>query len=104
MSPLPVRVDTNASLRPSGEYMGRDSVAGCETSSRATPPDVGTVQMSPPDTKAISERSGERAGSVKYGRAANNPHSARERRISFDIGLTAIVPDRSADGKNRNST
>jgi hypothetical protein len=31
------------------------------------PPAAGTVQMSPPETKAISRRSGEIAGSVKYG-------------------------------------
>src|SRR3954469_17749062 len=31
--------------------------------SRASPPAAGTVQMSPPDTNAISRRSGDRAGS-----------------------------------------
>ncbi len=45
----------------------RDSFAGCDTSNRASPPPVGTAQMSPPDENAISDRSGEIAGSVKYG-------------------------------------
>src|SRR5579871_4557866 len=65
MSPPPVRVETNASLLPSGENSGRDSAAGCDTTRCASPPAAGTVQMSPPETKAISERSGERAGSKK---------------------------------------
>src|SRR5580765_1121752 len=64
MSPPPVRVDTNASMRPSGEKSGRDSVASCATSNRASPPDAGTVQISPPDTKAISLPSGEMPGSA----------------------------------------
>src|SRR5687767_7462102 len=64
MSPPPVLVETNASRRPSGEKRGRDSVAGCETSNRATPPVIGTVQISPPDTKAISVRSGDMPGSA----------------------------------------
>src|SRR5438874_7442883 len=67
MSPLPVRVDTNANRLPSGEYSGFDSVAGCDTSRCASPPAAGTVQMSPPDENAISEPSGESDGSVKYG-------------------------------------
>lgn len=65
MSPAPVRLDTNASCFPSGEYIGRDSVAGFEISRWASPPPTGTVQMSPPETNAISFRSGEIAGSVK---------------------------------------
>src|SRR6185503_1237448 len=52
----------------SGENNGRDSVAGCDTSNRAVPPAVGTVQMSPPDTKEISAPSGEIPGSPKAGR------------------------------------
>src|ERR1051326_1750816 len=67
MAPLPVRVETNASRFPSGEYNGFVSVAGCETSRCASPPAEGTVQMSPPEENAISEPSGESAGSVKYG-------------------------------------
>src|SRR6478736_1199634 len=63
MSPLPVRVDMNASLVPSGEYSGRESYAGCDTSRRASPPVAGTVQMSPPETNAISRRSGDNDGS-----------------------------------------
>src|SRR5262245_12697858 len=63
MSPLPVRVDMNAKRVPSGEYNGRESYAACDTSSRASPPAMGTVQMSPPATNAISRRSGERDGS-----------------------------------------
>src|SRR3954469_20535284 len=65
MSPPPVRVETNAIRRPSGEYIGRDSVAGCDTSSRASPPLAGTVHTSPPETKAISPASGESEGSAK---------------------------------------
>ena len=62
MSPLPVRDEMKASWRPSGEYSGRASFAACETSSEATPPVAGTVQMSPPETNAISLRSGESDG------------------------------------------
>ena len=45
MSPPPVRVETNASSRPDGENSGRLSVAGSATSSRASPPAAGTVQI-----------------------------------------------------------
>src|SRR5258706_2054495 len=72
MSPLPVRAEMKPSRRPSGESNGRDSFAGCETSSRASPPAAGTVQISPPETNAISTPSGESAGSVKYGCAAED--------------------------------
>src|SRR5581483_11117060 len=65
MLPAPVRFDMNASFLPSGEYRGRDSVAGCATSRRASPPAAGAVQMSPPETKAISLPSGDRLGSPK---------------------------------------
>ena len=64
MSPPPVRVETNASSRPSGENSGRRSLAGSATSSRASPPLAGTVQMSPPDVNAISRPSGEMPGSA----------------------------------------
>src|SRR6187399_469157 len=70
MSPPPVRSDWKANTLPSGEYRGRDSLAACDTSSRASPPAIGTDQMSPPEPNAISERSGEIAGSVKYGRGS----------------------------------
>src|SRR5579862_2806306 len=70
MSPLPVRCETKASCLPSGEYNGRDSVAECETNSRASPPAAGAVQISPPETNAISERSGEMHGSAKEGLAS----------------------------------
>src|SRR5690606_36135086 len=73
MSPLPVRSETKARKRPSGEKRGRDSVAGCETRSRATPPDAGTLQTSPPETNAISLPSGEMPGSEKEGRASATP-------------------------------
>ena len=43
----------------------RDSLAGCESSSRASPPAAGTAQMSPPEMNAISLRSGDMVGSVK---------------------------------------
>src|SRR5580704_5670373 len=67
MFPAPVRVETNASLLPSGEYSGRDSVAGCVTSRCASPPAAATVQISPPETNAISRPSGEIAGSLNEG-------------------------------------
>src|SRR6187401_1211873 len=70
MSPPPERSETNASVFPSGEYDGCDSFAVWETSRRASPPASGAVQRSPPDAKAISERSGAIAGSVKYGRGS----------------------------------
>src|SRR6185436_3871579 len=68
MSPPPVRFDTNASFRPSGEYIGRDSLAGFEIRRRASPPAEGTAQMSAPETKAISDLSADIDGSVKYNR------------------------------------
>src|SRR5438105_3963493 len=68
-SPFPVRVDVNASCLPSGEYSGRDSVAPCDTRSRASPPVRGTSQMSPPLTNAIVDPSGEMPGSASDGRA-----------------------------------
>ena len=46
---------------------GATRCAGCDTSSRASPPAAGTVQMSPPETKAISAPSGETAGSLNAG-------------------------------------
>src|SRR5579871_3426561 len=70
MSPLPVRVETNANFVPSGEYSGRNSFAGSVTSSRASPPPDDTVQMSPPLAKAISFPSGEIAGSDRLGSEA----------------------------------
>src|ERR1700735_1525319 len=70
MSPLPVLVETNASFVPSGEYSGRDSVAGSVTSRCASTPAAPTVQISPPDTNAISCPSGEIAGSLNDGSAA----------------------------------
>src|SRR3954468_7287102 len=69
-SPPPVRVETNANCFLSGEYIGRLSLAALEISRRASPPDAGTVQMSPPETKAISVPSGEMPGSAKAGFAA----------------------------------
>src|SRR5271155_2266502 len=83
MSPLPVRVETNARRLPSGEYNGRDSVAGFETSKRAAPPLTGTVQISPPETNAISVLSGEMAGSEKYGRARSGADTRRAKQVSF---------------------
>jgi hypothetical protein len=62
-SPLPVRLDVKAIALLSGEYTGRNSVDGPVMSSRASPPFAGTVQISPPDTKAISVPSGEMEGS-----------------------------------------
>ena len=64
MSPPPVRVETNASFVLSGENTGWVSLAAFETRSRASPPAAGTVQMSPPDTKAISLPSGAIPGSA----------------------------------------
>src|SRR5581483_11440063 len=68
MSLLPARFDMNASRLPSGEYIGRDSFAGCDTSKCASPPVAGTIQISPPETNAISWPSGEIAGSANDGR------------------------------------
>src|SRR5437016_4430716 len=67
MSPLPVRVEMKASDLPSGEKSGRDSVAGCATSSRADPPAAGALQMSPPETKTTLFASGESDGSNMAG-------------------------------------
>src|SRR5947208_820056 len=72
MSPLPVRAEVKASRLPSGEYRGRDSFAGCEMRSRASPPRAGTSQMSPPLTNAIVDPSGEMPGSPNDG----NPEGA----------------------------
>src|ERR1700761_3559036 len=68
MSPPPVRVDMKASGVPAGEYRGRDSSAGSEISKCASPPDAGTVQMSPPETNAISLLSGDNEGWASDGR------------------------------------
>ena len=67
MLAVPPRLETKASRAPSGEKIGRDSVAGSDTSSWAVPPWVGTVQMSPPETKAISDPSGDSEGSPREG-------------------------------------
>src|SRR5438132_4305852 len=67
MSPLPVRVEMKASDLPSGEKSGRDSVAGWATSSRADPPALGALQMSPPETKTTVFASGESDGSNRAG-------------------------------------
>src|ERR1700743_2176655 len=67
MSPAPARVEMNASFFPSGEYKGRDSLAGFEISRRASPPSAGAVQMSPPEANAISLPSGEIAGVAREG-------------------------------------
>src|SRR5262245_61627044 len=72
MSPPPVRVETKASASPDGENRGRDSVAGCDTSRRASPPPAGTLQRSPPDANAISRPSGEMPGSAKTGPPAGD--------------------------------
>ena len=95
MSPPPVRVETKARARPVGEKSGRDSVAGCETSSRASPPVAATDQMSPPDTKAISRPSAEMPGSASTagGPCARDPvvratirQPASATREVFDMG------------------
>src|SRR5262245_53122526 len=77
MSPLPVRVDMNARRVPSGEYNGRESYAACDTSSRASPPVRGTVQMSPPAANTISRRSGERDGSDRLVRGGTGGGGGR---------------------------
>jgi hypothetical protein len=43
-----------------------------ETIRRASPPEAGTVHRSPPETKTISRRSGEKLGSEKEGRGAGS--------------------------------
>src|SRR5260370_30678103 len=67
MSPLPVRVDSKARYLPSGEYSGRESCACEDTNSDASPPLNGTRQIPPPETNAISCRSGSIAGSPNDG-------------------------------------
>src|SRR5437588_264993 len=66
--PFPVRARRVGSV---GDGAAQYSLAyrSCDTSSRASPPDAGTVQMSPPETNAISRWSGEMAGSENEGRA-----------------------------------
>src|SRR5581483_1751339 len=90
MSPLPVRVETNASRLPSGEYIGFDSVAGCDTRIRAWPPLAGTVQISPPDTNAISDPSGEGHGSEKYALGSTAPSHAAPTNESRNIRIVQI--------------
>src|SRR5712692_10073243 len=87
MSPLPVRLETNAILLPSGEYSGRDSEAACDTRSRASPPAAGTVHMSPADAKAISRPSGEIVGSDRTGRVS----TAREGVAAVDARTVSSV-------------
>src|ERR1700712_2162661 len=97
MLPRPVRVDTNASLLPSGEYKGRDSVAGSEISNRASPPAAGTVQISPPEAKATSLPSGESAGSDNEGsevcECSSMAVQRRRARVQRRIGRKTPVPD-----------
>src|SRR5262249_51457583 len=92
MSPLPVRVDTNASDLPSGEKSGRDSVAGFATRRRASPPFEGTVQMSPPETNAIVFPSGESDGS-EYGGcvAARAAVAASRKSAARRVCMRAII-------------
>src|ERR1041385_5502803 len=113
MSPPPVRVETNASFAPSGEYSGRDSSAGCDTSRCASPPFEGATQMSPPDTKAISGRVGHSAGSVRYGtpaaESANGIRKSGRLRIALlyrdcdtlSVHEVPFPPDGIGDGSNR---
>ena len=62
MSPLPLRVETNAIDLPSGEKSGRDSDAGFAMRMCASPPPAAPIQMSSPETNAIDFPSGESAG------------------------------------------
>src|SRR6476659_3880890 len=87
MSPFPVRVETNARYFPSGEYSGRDSVAGSETSKCASPPEDGTIQISPPLTKAISLPSGEIPGSLSTGISASADRQLRASNPRITINL-----------------
>src|SRR6266536_674676 len=93
MSPLPVRVDMNASDLPSGEKSGRDSLAGFATSNRASPPVDGTVQISPPETNAIVFPSGERDGSENGGCVAENAETATRTAspASMRVCMRAII-------------
>src|ERR1700710_1419790 len=111
MSPLPVRFEMKASRVPSGDQSGRLSVAGLETSSRASPPAYGTVQISPPETKAISLWSGERLGSAKDGVAvgATFPMCEGENPIPIAASTATagtlsdveVMWNRCGGGKNR---
>ena len=69
----PARLEVNASALPSGDHRGRLSVAGSLTKRCASPPAAGTLQMSPPETKAISRPSGDREGSPSEGAARAAP-------------------------------
>src|ERR1051326_4505079 len=84
MSPLPVRVDVNASDFPSGENSGRPSVAGCATSNRASPPLAGALQMSPPETKTTVLPSGESEGSKRAGWAESVVAKRRARIVRME--------------------
>ncbi len=70
-------------------------MAGFDTRRRASPPAAGTVQMSPPEAKAISERSGAMAGSVKSGRGAGACAVAR------GAGQASAAASASAAARNR---
>src|SRR5260370_41103154 len=99
MSPLPVRVETNASDLPSGEKSGRDSVAGFATSNRASPPVDGTVQISPPETNAIVFPSGERDGSENGGCGGGKGGTATRTAspASMPVCMRAIITIRARD-------
>ena len=104
MSPLPVRVEMKASCLPSGENKGLASFAECDTSREATPPAAGTVQISPPETNAISLRSGESDGSVKTAAAqACAPRRGLKRQtIRQRIGLVCKKTCRASIEPRRN--
>ena len=71
-----VAVGDEGQPRPSGEYRGRDSWAEWPTRRCASPPAAGTIQMSPPETNAISAPSGLGAGCAKVGPGAPGPAAA----------------------------
>src|ERR1700760_1669861 len=68
-------------------------------SSRASPPDAETVQMSPPETKASSRRSGESEGSEKLcfaarGAVADGPRVPGAGRASAEMLKAAAAAAR----------
>src|SRR5436189_2830352 len=100
MSPLPVRVEMNASDFPSGEKSGRESYAGCATSKCASPPPAGAVQMSPPETKATVLPSGDSEGSKSAGSASAAKVIERASAVKIER-MAAHYRRRRAAGRHR---
>src|ERR1041385_3627989 len=59
---------------------------------RASPPLDGATQISPPETKAISGRVGQRAGSVRYGVPAASAEAAKARKRAKRMEMIVAPP------------